>query len=163
MIDYTIKATNPDECKKVAESLKYTWVEMKNAAVDVLEQNSERMIAPFRVQPGSPKYPLRWTSARQRAYVMAKLRRENNLPYKRTGALAAAWRLEMVVDNSALDIQVQAVNPVAYEKYVTGDYQQGFHIDTGWPYLSRAAQDVGDTFIDMTVDRYRERMRENYR
>ncbi len=163
MIDYTIKVSNPDECKRVVESLKYTWNEMKNAALDVLERDSEQLIAPFRAMPGSPKYPLRWASAKQRAYVMAKLRRENNLPYKRTGALAAAWRLEMVVDNGAFDIQVQAVNPTPYEKYVTGDYQQGFHIDTGWPYLGRAAQDVGDTFTDSMIDQYRERAKDNYR
>jgi len=36
-------------------------------------------------------YPLVWRSERQRHYVMAKLRREDNLPYQRTGRLTRSW------------------------------------------------------------------------
>lgn len=41
-------------------------------------------------------YPIRWDSLKQKIYVIAKLRRERNLPYKRTGAYEQAWKSEAI-------------------------------------------------------------------
>lgn len=76
------------------------------------------------------RYPIAWESARQRRYVMAKLRRENNLPYQRTGKLLSAWEITSTPIDAGLDVSFS--NPVPYAKYVIGDRQQRFHKNTGW-------------------------------
>lgn len=43
-------------------------------------------------RPGLPvTYPINWDSDKQKIYVIAKLRREGNLPYERTGDTEQAW------------------------------------------------------------------------
>lgn len=48
-------------------------------------------------EPGAPiRYPVQWDSEKQRRFVMAKLKRENNLPYRRTGQYNAAWQIQPI-------------------------------------------------------------------
>lgn len=82
-------------------------------------------------QPGKPRYPLRWKSDRQRRYVMAMLRRENNLPYRRTGRLGKGWKVTIIGQGSGGLLQIE--NEVPYARFVQGDDAQPFHLDTGWP------------------------------
>jgi len=104
---------------------------MQEAQARVLRTYRQDIIDDLTNYPGKPRYPLRWKSERQRRYVMAKLRRENNLPYRRTGQLAAGWR---VVSNTRGDIgEIAILNSTAYVRYVQGDDAQPFHRDTGWP------------------------------
>lgn len=49
-----------------------------------------RELVNARIPP--PTYPLRWKSPKQRRYVMAKLRKEGNLPYRRSGAFQRGWK-----------------------------------------------------------------------
>ncbi len=58
------------------------------ATAQVAQYVQQQIISDLRAEPGPPRYPIRWKSERQRRYVMAKLRRENNLPYRRTHALS---------------------------------------------------------------------------
>lgn len=104
---------------------------MQEAQARVLRAYRQDILDQLQRQPGKPRYPLRWKSERQRRYVMAKLRRENNLPYRRTGQLAAGWR---VVSNTRGNIgEIAILNSSAYARYVQGDDAQPFHRDTGWP------------------------------
>ena len=82
--------------------------------------------------PGKPSYPLRWRSAAQRQAVMAKLRAENNLPYRRTNRLKKSWDAEK--DVQSITIYNDAKDPTTgefYADYVIGEDQQPFHADTG--------------------------------
>jgi len=46
-------------------------------------------------QEGKPvTYPIQWDSERQRRFVMWKLRKEGNLPYRRTDRYRFSWREE---------------------------------------------------------------------
>lgn len=104
-----------------------------------LEQN---ILAILSQEPGPPHYPLRWASARQRRYVMAKLRRENNLPYRRTHRLAASWKVESVLgEGNGL---IEASNDALAAPYVYGPYQQPFHYDTGWRDAAHVLADLSD-------------------
>lgn len=47
-------------------------------------------------------YPIQWDSERQRRFVMAKLRAENNLPYKRIGAYQRGWTVTKLPDGYSL-------------------------------------------------------------
>jgi hypothetical protein len=90
--------------------------------------------------PPKPTYPLRWASDKQRKFVMAKLRAEGNLPYRRTGKLAAAWTVDIDRNGSTFAMVVQ--NPATAAPFVYGSlaqnrtaalrFQQPFHQDTGW-------------------------------
>ncbi len=89
-----------------------------------------RMLTRLRVEPGPPHYPIRWTSDKQRRFVMAKLRRENNLPYQRTHLLVNSY--DVVLNSTEAGGILLVTNDDPSARFVVGDDQQGFHIDTGW-------------------------------
>jgi hypothetical protein len=96
------------------------------------------------LEPGRPRYPIQWTSEKQRRSVMRKLRKAGNIPYRRTGALMKAWRARRYTTKSGGFITV--TNDVPIAPYVIGDdaysdWQQFFHIQTGWP-TARQVADV---------------------
>lgn len=106
-----------------------------------------QMLAELRIEPGKPKYPIRWTSARQRRAVMAKLRKAGNLPYQRTHELSRGWRVEYTetADGGILT----ARNDSQIASFVEWTDQQGFHKDTGWLY----APDILDKWSEIATDR----------
>jgi hypothetical protein len=65
-----------------------------------------------------PTYPLVWKSQKQRRYVMAKLRKEGNLPYRRTGAFQKAWKTAAAKGNDGSILTVS--NDSGITEYVTG-------------------------------------------
>lgn len=80
--------------------------------VAVTRRVARRSVARLKVPPrpnNNTDYPLAWKSERQRRYVMAKLRREDNLPYQRTGRLTNSWDVRYVglKDGGAVEV----VNP----------------------------------------------------
>lgn len=70
------------------------------------------------VNISKPTYPLRWKSEKQRRYVMAKLRKAGNLPYKRTGKFQKSWKVTAVKDKSGGVISVS--NDSGITEYVAG-------------------------------------------
>lgn len=44
------------------------------------------------------RYPVQWDSLKQKIYVIAKLRREGNLPYSRTQQTQNGWKSESVTN-----------------------------------------------------------------
>jgi hypothetical protein len=152
---------------------------VRRDTVSQLQRWQAQTRATLQTQPGSPKYPIRWTSERQRKFVMAKLRREGNLPYRRTGKLVAQWAVDVDIDQitrrerffiallnflakvtaataptpPASDVIVRIANPSPVEQYVTGIHQQGFHKDTGWyqsgVVLDTAVQQVEGILTDL--------------
>lgn len=109
-------------------------------------------------EPGKPHYPIRWTSERQRRAFFATKGFGRGIPTKRTHKLSQSWDVTVNIQQISLfenfrvslvtflarfgmgtpptppqpSIWVSVSNPVDYEIYVTGVYQQGFHHDTGW-------------------------------
>ncbi len=65
-----------------------------------------------------PTYPLTWRSPKQRRYVMWKLRKEGNIPFKRTGAFQQAWKTKTVSDKSEAILTVS--NDSGITEYVAG-------------------------------------------
>lgn len=102
-----------------------------------------RIVERLAAEPGTPQYPIRWKSDKQRRYVMAKLREEGNLPYQRTHALSEGWKAVVEQDGSGGIMTVTNPSPIA--RYVQGDDAQPFHLDTGW-------KQVGDVISDARVE-----------
>jgi len=65
-----------------------------------------------------PSYPLQWRSPKQRRYVMWKLRKDDNLPFKRTGAFQKAWKTTSVNDRTSSILTVS--NDSGITEYVAG-------------------------------------------
>lgn len=81
-------------------------------------------------------YPLEWASAKQRKYVMAKLRAEGNIPYRRTHKQIRSWHVRADYKNGLSSIVVYSDSDV--EEFVTGKRRQRYHRITGW----RSSADV---------------------
>ena len=107
------------------------------------EPVTARLLDQLRVTPPRPRYPLRWTSERQRRFVMAKLREQGDLPYRRTGAYAGGYRIDARIAPRRGSVTLR--NETPYAPFVggrldTGAWQQGFHVDTGWPTAAPSAE-----------------------
>jgi hypothetical protein len=76
-----------------------------------------------RYTPPPPDRPIRWTSERQRRFVLAKLRREGNIPYRRRG-IQRLWVIGVTARNNVYT--VSARNPSDSAIYVYGSHQQRF-------------------------------------
>jgi hypothetical protein len=95
-------------------------------------------------------YPLRWKSERQRRYVMAKLRRENNLPYQRTGELVDGWEVTIRADPSEGALLVE--NDTPHARYVQGDDAQPMHLDNGWPQAALLITEYDEIATNALID-----------
>lgn len=89
--------------------------------------------------PGPVKYPIEWTSERQRRAFFATNGFGSGIPYQRTGGLGQAWQLTSVRSANGATLILGNRNPAA--KYVYGFFgqpkpQQGFHVNTGWKTVS---------------------------
>ncbi len=104
--------------------------------------------------PGPVKYPIQWTSAKQRRYYFAmrrkivgqelsrtnsfgrrigKIRTGHNFAYRRrvdvtSHDFSRNWSVQSQGGRSA-----SVWNMTSYARYVSGDEQQRFHRYTGWP------------------------------
>lgn len=108
---------------------------------------AQRLLSRLATYPPKPSYPLRWKSAKQRRYVMAKLRRENNLPYQRTGELGRSYGVSLYPNG---EISLTTISP--YYQYVQGEDQQPFHIDTGWEYVPAIVAEEREGFSADMID-----------
>lgn len=131
----------------ILDAIKETAQKAPSLMATAFQRQAQRArsvgLARLHVQPGKPVYPIQWTSERQRRFVMAKLRREGNLPYQRTGALVNAWQIDYATDN--YDGFLRVYNESDIEQYVTGINQQRFHRNTGW-YQSQ------DILVDLLIE-----------
>lgn len=139
-----------DILDQIADTVRQSPGLMNTAAARYLGRRKSDLLRALRTEPGAPSYPLRWKSARQRRYVMAKLRREGNLPYRRTHALATNWDVVLRLDNDGGTFTVE--NDTPYARYVQGDDAQPFHMDTGWPQVTDYAADYEAILNDGLIE-----------
>jgi hypothetical protein len=85
--------------------------------------------------PGRPNYPLRWASAKQRAWYFAA-RKADGLPVEYT-RMTDPWSRQM---KHSWDVKPHGEmgtivgNRAPYSPYVvSSEYQTEMHADTGWP------------------------------
>lgn len=113
----------------------------------------ERKVRAVDVYPGPVKYPIEWTSEKQRRAFFATDGFGAGIPYKRSGTFFDD--VIVTLDPSELNLSIVNRNPVA--RYVIGDDQQKFHANTGWrdpseqyfDILLEAQDDIIDTWIEI--------------
>jgi hypothetical protein len=104
-------------------------------AVDRTTQTAQPARDEVARYPGAVKYPIQWTSEKQRRAFFATNGFGAGIPYRRTGGLGQAWNLTSA--RSATGAVLVLENRAASAKYVYGFFgqprpQQGFHVNTGW-------------------------------
>lgn len=102
------------------------------------------------IEPGNVKYPIEWTSEKQRRAFFATDGFGRGIPTQRTHALARGWRVDTKFSKASGQIETYNVND--YERFVTGGDQQGFHANTGWQRSQPILDDEHEKFIDVTRD-----------
>jgi len=118
----------------------------------------------LRHTPGKPKYPIAWTSERQRRAFFASNGFERGIPTKRSGKLQDGWSIVATRRRRSTVIVIE--NSTSYARYVQGEInfkspaealamRQRFHKDTGW----RAAQPIIADFYRRYRDAYKEEFR----
>lgn len=135
---------------------------------EVIAQYGDQALSHLQAEPPSPKYPLQWASERQRKFVMAMLRKNNNLPYQRTHELSQAWVIKDLTENGVFSIVIE--NPAKAAKFVYGSlaknesaagrFQQKMHKATGWQSGSVTANYWMNVMKDAFIERYHQRIAE---
>ena len=105
---------------------------------------------------------IKWTSPLQQRAYFASDGFGAGIPYKRTGGLAAAWRV--VVERTITGFRMVVENPNRAARFVYGSlaknivaasrFQQQFHAITGWPLASL----IVNEWIDVAQDLFRVRL-----
>lgn len=120
--------------KVISERSKQLEQRLNNDIQRGLEPLNNEMVSVMSAEPPVWRGKRRWNSERQRRYVMAKLRRENNLPYQRSHLLSRAW--EAVIVLTAQQGMAKLENRTPGAAYVQSPRTQLMHLDSGWPQLT---------------------------
>jgi hypothetical protein len=139
-----------DVLEAIADAAKTAPRRMNKAYKRRVKTIRQNVLDELRETPGKPRYPLRWKSDKQRKFVMAKLRREKNLPYQRTGMLEAGWTTEILDQKDGAIFQVQ--NRLPFARFVQGDDAQPFHLDTGWPQAADIVSKWREKATDLLIE-----------
>lgn len=89
-----------------------------------------RALARLQQIPGAPRYPIRWTTERQRKAFFATDGFGRGIPTRRSGQIAGKWKTTFMPDSKGGMLILENDDPAA--TFVQGFDQQGFHADTGW-------------------------------
>lgn len=86
-----------------------------------------------------PTYPLRWASERQRRYVIAMLKAQGNLPYRRTNQMPRGW----VIERTETGYRIYNTNDAAVHVYgnYEGARQQPMH-EGRHPVMQRVVEEA---------------------
>lgn len=112
-----------------------------------MDKVKDAMLADFQAEPGKVKYPIQWTSDRQRRAFFASKGFGKGIPYVRTGKLAKAWFIHTLHDANGM-ITIQLGNDDPTMQFVEGENQQRFHALTGW----LQADDLGAKWFNTVED-----------
>lgn len=143
-------AVDTDVLDAIEDAVKTAPRRMNKAYKRRVKTIRQNILDELREDPGPVKYPFGWKSERQRRFVMAKLRREKNLPYKRTGALRAGWMTNIRDKSDGAIFEVE--NRALYARFVQGDDAQPGHLRTGWPQAADIVSKWREKATDLLID-----------
>lgn len=81
--------------------------------------------------PPKVHYPFVWTTEKQRRAFFATNGFGNGIPYRRTGGMVNAWKVDITINDGTVIMSASNKNKAV--KYVTGKKQQPGHVASGWP------------------------------
>jgi len=130
---------------------------VKRIATNVFRRYSPVFLDQLRQAPPPVKYPIQWTTEKQRRAFFATDGFGRGIPTRRTGAMQRG--ITQQLDIGPERIQVITRSRRRYSRYVIGrpvtrgrDQVQAFHLNTGWkriaPMLDEQAIDWFNAFQD---------------
>lgn len=103
--------------------------------------------------PAKQYYKLPWASRRQQIYVIAMLRRQGNLPYRRTHRLIRSWRVIFKPRGGGAVGELELSNEAPEARWVVGDDTQPMFLKIPWvqgaPVVAKYRPVVTDRLIDL--------------
>lgn len=140
------------EAGKLTAYLKGLSEKFNTAALEEINDSLTDVQSEMKVAGKPVTYPIQWDSEKQRRYVMWKLSKEGNLPYKRTGAYQAGWRLEKMVDGYALSNKhpAGAIGGTWDGKGIT--WQSKIHRGR-WPVVAKLVFDALSDIVGRIIER----------
>ena len=146
-----------DDFEDFARGIDVVNQQILNEVRDEIEPN---LLAELKKPVGAVKYPIEWTSEKQRRAFFATDGFGKGIPYRRTGKLQDAWVIE--VRGNAIVIE----NKSAIAKYVIGSlaqnrnqalrFQQQFHANTGWQPATDTVKDRLDKANEIYLTKFDE-------
>lgn len=111
---------------------------------------AQSLIKDLSTEPGSPHYPIRWKSPKQRRAFFATDGFGGGIPTARNHRLSQGWRVVLagLADTNIFSVE----NSTPYTEFVQGMYQQPMHIDTGWPDANKVIRDHSEEFENAAID-----------
>lgn len=136
----------------------------------------ETLARGWMAEPGEPQYPLRWTPSkhpedadktpntawgyysRQKAAFFASDGFGAGIPYVRTHELIDSWYAIQLWEGDELVIRLES--PAKAAPFVMGNWQQGYHFDTGWQSIADIAQAASLDASDLLIQTWSFLMRD---
>lgn len=136
-----------DGIEKAPDQFKVLFVQKTRPITDgVLNQ--------LRQEPGPVKYPVDWTSERQRRAFYATNGFGRGIPTKRTGKYLRSWQAGFEVQGGVSEFVIENTDPKA--QFVGGIYQQRFHRQTGWVYAPDVVIDASIAYENASLEAWYE-------
>lgn len=150
MIDFEAKVYDNGLIDAYADLCQHAPDFVNGAVSGAVNDIEPAMMSDFRQEPGVVKRPIRWTSERQRRFVMAQIRAGKfSSPYVRMHAISQAWRSQVVYSAGEMtSIEVWNANEIT--TFVEGLHQQQWHKDTGWFYAPDKFEKWGGILTDVS-------------
>lgn len=156
MYDAELKVTNPQLFSAYADTLQQA-PELTRQVID-REVNSvgDDLLVRLRTEPGPVVYAgtgvhgqpvLRWKSAKQRQAFFASNGFGGGIPSSRKHILVQSWKIRVVYGSDEIT-SIAIENDAPEREFVTGQYQQPYHFDTGWPDETVLLADAGRELAD---------------
>lgn len=148
MIETTITDNNLDHFAVYAEALQKAPDITAQIVNKTINDHADELLARLREKPGAVKYPIIWTSDRQRKWFWAQVRAGKiKVPYQRTDEMINSWHVVVVYDANAMT-SIEVLSDSTVHQFVTGSNQQGYHAATGWYQEQDVLQTVQDGIVD---------------
>lgn len=132
--------------EQLADAMERTPGLLKTALKRQAGRYKSRVLQRLKVEPGSVKYPIQWTSEKQRRAFFATDGFGRGIGAPRTHALSNGWRVDI---DFGMDFEISTYNAQDYAQFVVGDNQQGFHQNTGWMQARPIMDEENERFIDV--------------
>ena len=119
-----------------------------NRAEAAIRRHESDILDDLSHTPGRVKYPIDWTSERQRRAFFATNGFGHGIPYKRSGRMNEGWQIIILRGKDFIEMRI--INRVPYTQFVVGRLRprgknpmQRFHLNTGWlPVVEAATRGV---------------------
>jgi len=121
------------EGKHIIDNLELINTHIDDILRSVIDPHLKKYLRSYTQQnlkeyPGSVRYPIRWTSEKQRRAFFATDGFGRGIGSGRTGEFRRGWDVTV----NRYQGEAAIVNRSDAAVFIVGKWQQGFHADTGW-------------------------------